>query len=97
MKKGIFIIITIILTQISWAQKQDSTAYTINFHFNKGLLLSFQDLKNNQALPFCNIITKYDYRKNNFLDLLLQEKKIRFFKNGKKQVLAISDIWGYVD
>ena len=98
MKKKTLIIIALIISQFVWAQKQqDSTAYSFDFQFNDGLLLSFKDLKSNTALPFRNIITKYDYRKGDFLKLLLKEKEIRFFKDGKKQLIPISEVWGYVN
>jgi len=98
MKKKALIIIVLIISQFTWAQKQqDSTAYSVDFQFGDGLLLSFKDLKNNNALPFRNIITKYDYRKGDFFKLLLKEKEIRFFKDGKKQVIPISEVWGYVN
>jgi hypothetical protein len=98
MIKKILIIIAIIMVQHTNAQlNQDSIAYSFDFNFKDGLLLSFKDLKNNNALPFRNIITKYDYRKGDFLDLLLKEKEIRFFKNGKKQIIPVTEIWAYVN
>ena len=81
---------------LSFAQKGiDSTLYTVDFRFNDGLFLNFEQVKANNAVPLKNIISNEDYLTNNFISKILLSKEINFYYKGEKRTVTSSKIWGY--
>ena len=79
----------------SFAQKDSLVQYTIDFKFNDGLFLNFNQVKNNQAVPFKNIISNENYLSDNFIDKVLDNTDINIFYDGNKISIKSKAIWGY--
>ncbi len=91
-----FVILTFILYLMSTNQlfaQQDSVKYDLDFKFNDGFFLDFNQVRSNQAIPFKNIIT------NNNTDLFLEKltniPSFMLFVNGEKKNIETKNIWGY--
>ena len=93
----LFLSISFILSvNLSSAQdKTDSTLYSVDFKFNDGIFLNIEQLKENNAIPYKNIISNEDYTSNNFISKVLLNNEIHFYYKGKRESINTRKIWGY--
>ena len=75
--------------------KTDSVQYSIDFKFNDGLFITFDQVLANQAVPYKNIITSENYLDAFFITKVVAKKKIKFFFKGQKTEIETKNIWGY--
>lgn len=98
-QKNLFIVTFIFVLLFNsnlWAQaNNDSILYTIDFKFNDGIFLNIEQVKENQAISFKNIISKDNYKSNQFLDHLLSENKFTLFYEGQKTEIQTKNLWGF--
>ena len=73
----------------------DSTKYSIDFKFNDGIFLNFQQAKRNIAIPFKNVISSENYRDEDYAKKVLEKDEIKIFINGEKRTVFSRNIWGY--
>ncbi len=74
----------------------DTVKYNPEFEFNDGFFFNFSQVKNNDPVPGARLITDYDYSDVNFYDKILEQKRIAFFdKNGVRQEIPVSKLWGF--
>jgi len=70
--------------------------YTPDFKFNDGIFLSFNQVKENNAISKSKIETSEDLNSIDFFkNVLSNETIILFDKNGMRREVAVKDIWGY--
>jgi len=91
----ILIFLWLVIPQSVTAQN-DTVRYTPDFKFEDGFYFSFNQVKNNDPVPGARLITNYDHNDIDFYDKILKEKSISFFdKNGARQQVPVSEIWGF--
>lgn len=74
----------------------DTVKYTPDFNFEDGFYFSFQQVKGNDPIPGARLITNLDHSDPDFYNKILNEKKIAFFdKNGARQEISTSKLWGF--
>lgn len=79
-----------------WAQdKQDPVLYSVDFKFNDGIFTNIEQVKQNQAISFKNIITKYNYKTDQFLENLLSAPSFTLYYEGQKTEILTKDLWGF--
>lgn len=85
------------LSMILQAQNlRDTVKYTPDFNFEDGFYFNFQQVKNNDPVPGARLITNLDHSDPDFYNKILNEKKIGFFdKNGVRQEVPTSKLWGF--
>ena len=87
----LFFLISINLTHA----QSDSVKYDIDFKFNDGIFINFNQVRYNNAIPFKNIITSKNYQDPNFVKEILSQKSLKVFVNGEKKEISNNTIWGY--
>jgi len=93
---NILIFLLFITTSQLFSQNTtDSIKYSIDFKFNDGVFLKFEDVISNQAVPFKNIISNENYSDESFITKVLSKEKIRIFIEGDKKEFSTHNIWGY--
>jgi hypothetical protein len=96
LRKYITLILLILLGPISLIAQQDTVKYTTDFEFEDGFYFSFDQVKNNDPVPGARLITQFDHNKVDFYDNILKQKTIAFFdKNGARQEVPVSNLWGF--
>jgi len=73
----------------------NNVEYSTDYKFKNGLYITFQQVLNNNPLPF-ERITNINKNDINWLENLLKRKNISFIDdNGIENNLSINNIWGY--
>jgi len=91
-------LLPLLFSQLSYTNNYvqgDSVKYSIDFKFNDGLFLNFQQVLSNDPLPFKNIISEKNISSETFTSDLLNKNKIRVFLDGVKVEISTSSIWAY--
>ncbi len=92
---SVFFMTLLLVTGIANAQK-DTVKYSPEFEFNDGFFFNFNQVKNNDPVPGARLISDYDHRDVDFYDKILEQKRIAFFdKNGVRQDVPVSKLWGF--
>ncbi len=97
LRLSIFVLLVLIsFPSLAFMQNtKDSIRYTIDFKFNDGVFLTFDQVTSNRATPFKNIISNENYLSDDFVSKVLTKDKIRIFINGEKTEILTKNIWGY--
>lgn len=75
---------------------QEMVEYTLDFDFEDGIYLGFEDFKANNPVPITHIISKHDIRLPDFMEQVTAETVITYFDPlGEQRSVATADIWGY--
>ncbi len=91
----VFLMTLIVLPGTLYAQK-DTIKYTPEFEFNDGFFFNFNQVKNNDPVPGARLISDHDHNDADFYDKILEQKNIAFFdKNGVRQEVPVSRLWGF--
>ncbi|MGB1318056.1 MAG: hypothetical protein ACPG5W_07605, partial [Flavobacteriales bacterium] len=75
---------------------QQKVEYTPDFLFEDGVYLTFQDFKNNNPVPVTHILSNFDIRNQNYLELVLDADSVTYFDNLlEERTISILRIWGF--
>ena len=79
-----------------YAQSQERVEYSSGFKFTDGIYLSFQDFKNNNPIPVTHILSDFDIRNQDYLELVLEADCVTYFDNLlEERTTSILNIWGF--
>lgn len=77
-------------------QAQDRVEFGTEFEFKDGIYLSFQDFKNNNPIPITHLLSDFDIRNPDYLDLVLNTDSLTYFDNHyEERSRSILNVWGY--
>lgn len=77
-------------------QQRDTVRYNPDFKFKDGFFFSFDQVRNNDPVPGARLITNLDHNNIDFYDKILQQRSIAFYdKNGARQEVPVSKLWGF--
>lgn len=75
---------------------QERVKYDSEFKFKDGVYLSFQDFKNNNPIPITHLLSNFDIRNPDYLDLALNTDSLTYFDNHyEERTRSILNVWGY--
>ncbi len=84
------------LCSLSAVRGQQMVEYSLDFQFEDGVYLGFQDFKANNPVPITHIISSHDIRLPNYMELVTDDDVITYFDGiGEQRSVATSDVWGY--
>jgi len=70
--------------------------FDLDFRFDDGVYLGFQDFKANNPVPITHVISKHDIRLPDYMEQVTAEEVITYFDpHGEQRSVATKDIWGY--
>ncbi|MBL4586677.1 MAG: hypothetical protein JKX84_06445 [Flavobacteriales bacterium] len=79
-----------------FATGQEREMYTPDFTFKDGIYLSFDDFKNDNPVPLTHILSDFDIRAANYLDLVLKADSVIYYDNHfEERAAATISVWGY--
>jgi hypothetical protein len=91
----LFIINLLLIPSIAISQT-DTVKYTPEFEFKDGFYFSFSQVKQNDPIPGARLISDYDHNDVDFYNKILDQKHLAFFdKNGVRQQVPVSKLWGF--
>jgi hypothetical protein len=95
----IAILVNLLLLQLSTSAQVDSTKkvpYNVDFKFEDGVYLNFNQLKNNSPIAKSRIVSNMDINDNDFFDDVLSQKEFSYYDDlGMKRNVAVKSVWGY--
>ncbi|MCB0755172.1 MAG: hypothetical protein H6603_03230 [Flavobacteriales bacterium] len=95
MIRFLFLLNTYLLIAIS-CSAQNMVAYSSDYVFKDGLYISFQDFKNNNPIPITHILSDFDIRDPNYLDMILNQDSVVYYDNlFEERIIAVEDLWGF--
>lgn len=75
---------------------QQMVEYDLDFSFDDGIYLDFQDFKANNPIPITHLISGHDIRLPDYMEQVTDEEIIAYFDQlGEKRSVASNKIWGY--
>ncbi len=94
-KKTYWIFLFLVITGVSYSQPSGYEKYSVDYTFKDGIYLSFKDFANNEPVNFASFVSP-TYRDDEFLELLIKQKKIRYFDEfGNLRETSSRKVWGY--
>ena len=95
MIRFLFLLNTYLLIAIP-CSAQNMVAYSSDYVFKDGLYISFQDFKNNNPIPITHILSDFDIRDPNYLDMILNQDSVVYYDNlFEERIIAVEDLWGF--
>jgi hypothetical protein len=95
MIRFLFLLNTYLLVAIS-CSAQNMVEYSSDYVFKDGLYISFQDFKNNNPIPITHILSDFDIRDPNYLDVILNQDSVVYYDNlFEERIIAVEDLWGF--
>ena len=77
-------------------QGQNKVEYSADFVFNDGLYITFEDFKNNNPIPITHILSDYDIRDPEYLNIIVSQDSVVYYDNlFEERSIAVKDLWGY--
>ncbi len=95
LRNSVLLFLLIMFHLVSAQQDTSLVPYSLDFKFNDGLFLNFNQVKQNSPIEFNFIISDQQPNEPDFLENILSQSYIFFFRNGKKQNISIAEVWGY--
>lgn len=76
--------------------QQQMVEFDLDFRFDDGIYLGFQDFRNNNPIPITHIISNHDIRLPDYMEQVTDADFITYFDpHGEQRSVATNDVWGY--